>query len=208
MIITAIIQAVRDPERINLSLDGEFAAGLEKNTLVEFSLFVGKEISEQQFHEIITADLGRYLLRRARGIWFRKPIAQSDLRPKLMKLLNARRGIETISKEELQDIFESVFAKLAEANFGDRQYAFWFVEQRAHQAKYGKQRVLSELAAKRIARDIAKEAVAQFFPDETEARDAVLLKKFGVTELKEISDIKERARAYRYLASRGFRIGN
>lgn len=64
MTLTSISQAARDRERVNLFVDGEFALGIDKNTLTHFGLHQGMEVSAELLSKISQFDTVQYLYRR------------------------------------------------------------------------------------------------------------------------------------------------
>lgn len=75
--------------------------------------------------------------------------------------------------------------------------------ERGRQGKYGPRKVLAELQSKGVPLKMASAALAKFFP-ENNLEEELLQKKFGVSKLSEIKDVKEKAKAWRLIKSRGF----
>jgi regulatory protein len=173
MIITAIKQAVRDQERVNIYADGKFAIAIDKSTLIDANLHQGKQITEEQLKQILLQDCFRFLARKAVEIWYRKPHSQTELRQKLNKLLIKRAGIEQIPATELNRCLQETLDNLQTKGYSDNEYAQWFAQQRAQQQKYGKQRVYSELLSKKVSPHLAKQAVDTHFQDDVETKTRI-----------------------------------
>ncbi len=207
MVITSLTQAVRDPERVNLFVEGEFAMGLDKQTLAEFQLYQGKEIDQELLNKLLNFDSVSYLYRRMLDWWGGRPRSSKELKDKIKTLLAKRqqKSDHVDHMDHVDHIVEEILSKLNKYGYNDQSFADWYTSERARQGKYGKQKVQSELMLKGVPRDIMQQALAKYFPDDVALAEKLLQKKFGVSSLKEISDPKLKAKAYRFLASRGVR---
>lgn len=204
MTITSLQQAKKDKNRINLFINDEFYCGLDLNTVSEFMLFKGKELGQQELEQLVRQDLQRYLLRKLKEYWFRKPRGPRDMQVKLDKLLENYRAASQIPNL-LETARDQALAALDENDMGAEDFAKWHIEQRQRQAKYGKHKVVNDLIRKGINPRQANRLVDKYFQLDTEdAKTTLLLKKFGVEDIKDISDYQERSKAFRYLKSRGF----
>ncbi|HRY74433.1 MAG TPA: recombination regulator RecX, partial [Candidatus Dojkabacteria bacterium] len=65
MKITKLATQERNVERVNMFLDGRFFCGVSLNTVAKFNLFVGKELSEDEFDKILQDDLKERIFNRA-----------------------------------------------------------------------------------------------------------------------------------------------
>lgn len=232
MTITSLSQAVRDPERVNVSIDGKFALGIDKQTLAEFRLFQGMEITSSLLNQLEQSDQINYLYRRMLDWWGKRPRSSREAEQKLKMLIKRRRvrkagsnhgsteltmttsgdldqmdHVEQIDQGDRMDqVVNSVLSRLQNQGYDDASFADWFARSRADQGKYGKRKVAAELASKGVERNIVSAVIDRYFENETELARKLLMKKFGVESLKEIKDIKEKSRAWRWLASRGISI--
>lgn len=214
MTITSLSQAKRDRERVNIFVDQEFAFAVDKNTLAKHMLFVGKELSissgMEEIKQILAEDTVNYLYRRLLDLWFKKPRSSRDITQKIRELQQKRqerlehKPTKFMAEVSDDEITAEVTKKLVAHGYDDLAFADWFAAERSRQAKYGKTRVVSELRSKGISADIAKEVTNKYFQNEEEQVVKLLQKKFGVGSVKEISDQKEKQKAYRYIISRGF----
>lgn len=210
MLITSITQAQRDRERVNIFLDGEFSFGIDKQTLANYMLHQGLEISAELKTEILTTDAQNYLYRKLLFAWQQKPRSQKDLKTKALAMLS-RREEKASAKKHLEidpdKILPTVFEKLAVHGCTDTSFAEWYATQRAQQGKYGPRRVVSELRAKGVDPKLTQQAVhkafVQQFSNSNDLAKSLLLKKYQVESIKQINDFKQRAKAYRWLLSRG-----
>ncbi len=65
MKISALSTQKKDSNRVNMFLDGEFACGISVNTIAKYNLFVDKEITSDEYQEILLSDLEERLFNRA-----------------------------------------------------------------------------------------------------------------------------------------------
>jgi regulatory protein len=197
MLITKIIQAKRKADRAHIYLDDKFAAAINKDLIVKYNLFVGKSVTEEEWEEITTLETEQRIFMRLWDYCLRRPRSQRELQRKIKE-------IELKNEIKLApDAYARVMEKLASLGFDDFVYAKWLVAQRRAGGKMGQRRIQTELQAQGIDKGIVSQVLADKV-DEQVLQEALLQRKFGVTSLKEISDRALKARAYRFLVSRGF----
>jgi regulatory protein len=204
MTITSLTQAARDPERVNIFVEGEFAMGIDKQTLAEFKLYQGKEIDQELLNKLLSFDSVTYLYRRMLDWWGKRPRSSREMRDKVFELIKKREEKQG-QRVNPEEVFAAVQAKLDKYGYNDTAFADWFASERARQGKYGRQKVQSELQLKGVAREVISQVLDKYFENESVVAEKLLDKKYGVKNLKEIKDPKLKAKAYRFLASRGFR---
>lgn len=211
MTITSLTQAVRDPERVNIFVDGEFAFAIDKTTLAKHMLHRDMVLSEDLVHQLVHEDTVQYLYRRMMEYWFKKPRSSRELKTKIQERMKKRqermehKPTRFSQNLNMEEVSEQVVEKLRSQGYDDAAFAEWFSSERSRQGKYGAHRVLSELLSKGVSRELATQAVKAHFTDDAQLAQKLLQKKYGVDSIKEISDLKLRAKAYRYLVSRGVR---
>ncbi len=140
-----------------------------------------------------------------------------ELREYAMKVLSGRALTVAEIKEKLRrraaepEDIEPILAQLKEYGaLNDRRYAEHFSTTRAASGAYGSQRVLSELAKRKVAPKIAQKAVREAYQDtdETALVTAWLERKYRNQDLGELlQDPKKLASAYRRLRQAGFASG-
>ncbi len=80
-IITALKVQQRNPRRVNVYLDGEFAIGLERVTAAW--LKIGQEISEEKIAQLQAEDEGDKAYQHALKLFSYRPRAEAEVRKKL-----------------------------------------------------------------------------------------------------------------------------
>ncbi|MBL8015280.1 MAG: RecX family transcriptional regulator [Candidatus Doudnabacteria bacterium] len=211
MTITSLSQAARDRERVNVFVDGEFGFAIDKMTLAKHMLHQGMGLDEEKVSEILQEDNTQYLYRRILDFWFKKPRSRREVNTKIQELVKRRQERLDHKKPRfaanlnMEEIAVEIGARLQTQGFTDEKYADWFAAERARQGKYGKRKVILELQSKGINSRLAQEAVDRHFGSDAELAQKLLAKKYKVSNLKEIADLKLRSQAYRWLLSRGVR---
>jgi regulatory protein len=188
--VTAIKQQKR-ASRVNVFIDDKFAFGLSKKTLVDFDLFVGKEISEKRIEEILEKDQQIKVLEKSFRLLGVRPRSQKELEKKLKE------------KKFTPKIIKETIKKLKEYGYlDDKKFAKSWLEARKISGK-GKLVVRRELREKGIREGLAKIILKQYSKkDEVEVARGLVEKKMKT--YKDLSPWEKKVKISRLLASRGF----
>ena len=123
-----------------------------------------------------------------------RALAVRDRTEAEMRTLLARRG-------ESEEAVEGAVAELAAGGYlDDAAYARRFADDRRRLDGWGAERIDADLARRGVARELREAAVAEAPQTELEAARAALEARFKVPP----GDDRERARAWRFLATRGY----
>jgi regulatory protein len=143
-----------------------------------------------------TEELWDYALR----VLNQRPYSIAELRNKLKQ------------RAESPDDVPGVMTKLKEYGFADdKKFSESFASSRLQNRGFGRFRVVRELRQKKIAQNVAEEAVGKAFAgtDEKELIEQFLSRKYRGRDLKEfLQDEKNLASVYRRLRTAGFGSGN
>jgi len=188
--ITAIEIQKKNPNRVNIYLDGEFAFGLTR--IVAAWLSVGQVLEEKKIADLQAQDMCErayqqgllYLSYRARS--------ENEIRQNLRK--------HTIPEA----VIEETVVRLREAGFAnDEQFAHAWVENRNTFRPRSRRALAMELRQKGLA-DSTIESALQNVDDEALAYKAGQ-KKAGKLKVQEWSEFRKKLSAF--LARRGFSYG-
>jgi len=187
--ITALRAAKRTTERVNLFLDGRFTFSLEKDDVVRQKLEVGLELSQEKLAELTDAmQMGRCLDAAYRLLGYR-PRSESEVRTRLQ-----RRGFPP-------EHIAAAIGKLKERGLlDDREFARFWVENRAAFRPRSRGLTRSELLKKGVAEDAIRDVVSDM--DETDAANraaAIKARRLSGLEYREF-----RQRLGDFLRRRGF----
>lgn len=176
MQITAV-----EPRRKGLSalyIDGEFAMNLDTQTLIEHRFTVGKEIDDDDLHEIIALSNEHRAKEKALWLISYRDHSKKELTDKIKRTYDEEFAEKAVNRlEELGLINDEGFAK---------RYA----EQLLQNKKMSKRAVARELAFKGIDKDIIDDILEEIDVDTHEQIRTVLNKKY-----KNLSDEKIKRRA-------------
>ncbi len=146
--ITALRVQKRNPQRVNVYLDGEFAFGLAR--IVAAWLRVGQELSEEKIAELLQADVQEQAYQRALRYLSYRPRSEAELRAYL-----TRRGVEPST-------IEQILARLRELGLvDDAAFARAWVENRGTFRPRGRRALRAELRQKGIPSEVIERALAE-----------------------------------------------
>jgi regulatory protein len=135
--ITALKAQQRNPGRVSVYLDGEFAFGLAR--IVAAWLTVGQELTEQQIRELKAKDEVEVAMLRALNFLSRRPRSEQEVRRALQK-----KGIpETVEEQVIASLRES-------AMVDDARFAGVWVENRTEFRPRGSRALRMELRQKGV----------------------------------------------------------
>lgn len=205
MQISALSQGKKDKERVNVYIDGEFFMALDKDTLVQEKLFVGKEVDQQYVNSLKDTDTYNFVSRKIINWSLLRPRSSKEIEEKILKLIRKRDSSSFNKDVDIKSLTEFVIEKADKIGVNDDTFGKWWVSQRKLQKKYGEKRVYMELIKKGLTPAHSKKLLKDFGKDSSNTASELLKKKFNVSSIKEITDYNQKAKAYRYLVSRGFK---
>jgi regulatory protein len=186
--ITALTVQKRNPDRVNVYLDGEFAFGLSR--IVAAWLEQGRSLSQQEIEELIQKDTSEVAFQQAVRLLDYRPRTGQEIRQKLLQ------------KRFEPGQIEKVVERLNAANLiQDEKFAAAWVESR-NQFRPSSQRVLRyELRSKGIDEEIIEEAMQGSVEDLELAQRAAqkMIRRLTSLDWQEF-----RKKLSAFLARRGF----
>ena len=178
------------PRRKGLSalfIDGEFAMALDTQTLLEQRIDVGRELDDEELHELITLSNERRAKEKALWLISYRSHSKKELRDKIRRTCDAEAADKAVERmEELGLVNDEDFA---------RRYA----EQLLYGKRLSKRAAFYELRRKGIDQATAEEALAELDVDVHEQIRALIEKKY-----RNINDEKIRRRAVAALQRLGY----
>ena len=141
--ITDIRQGVKNPERVNVFINGKFAFSLDIAQVVDLKIKVGKEITAEELEEYKKqSDFGKLYQRTLEWVLMR-PRSEKEVRDYLRKKIYERK----IEEEYINLIIE----KLRNKNYlDDAKFAEYYVENRFVKKGISKKRLKMELMKKGV----------------------------------------------------------
>ena len=178
------------PRRKGLSalfIDGEFAMALDTQTLLEQRIDVGKELDDEQLHELIALSNERRAKEKALWLISYRSHSKKELRDKIRRTCDADAADKAVERmEELGLVNDEEFA---------RRYA----EQLLFHKRMSKRAAAYELRRKGIDQATAEEVLEELDVDVHEQIRALIEKKY-----RNINDEKIRRRAAAALQRLGY----
>lgn len=186
--ITGLKVQKKNPQRVNIYLDGEFSFGLSR--LVAAWLSVGDVLTEEKIAAL--KDQDTYEVAYQRAVYFiqYRPRTSHEVRSKLVEL-----GFS-------EDVIEDTIRKLGEGGLlGDERFANAWVESRSASKPRGRRLLAMELRQKKVAEDIIDQALGTVQDEESLALEAARRYSRRLVGL-EWQGFKQKLSAY--LLRRGF----
>ena len=185
MLITAI-----EPRRKSMSalfLDGEFVMNLDTQTLLENRFDVGREIDDEDLHEIIALSNERRAKEKALWLISYRDHSKRELEQKIRRTCDADAAEKAVERmEELGLVDDERFA---------RQYA----QKLLFGKKMSKRAALFELTRKGVDKETAEAVLDEIETDPREQIREVIEKKY-----RDIGDEKIKRRAVAALQRLGY----
>ena len=144
--ITAITIQKKNPNRVNISLDDEFAFGLSR--IVAAWLRPGQELSDEKIAALQTED--------AREVAYNKALRFLGYRPRSVQEVR-----ENLQKHEIpENVIEEVLKRLQETNLlNDQQFAQAWVENRSTFRPRSRRALAMELRQKGLDDEVVQDAL-------------------------------------------------
>ena len=188
--ITAINSQRRNPNRYSIFIDGEFVLGIDKKTVEDMDLRVGKLVDEKDLKKITSQEeLNKAQAYALMLLGYR----ERSLREIRMRM--RQKGYE-------EKLIEKVVKYLEDRNLiNDKRFAQLWAESRIKKG-YGSWRIQSELEQKGVNRDMADEILKDLYSGIDEVQVALDLVKKKRWWLKEPQRLTKRVS--NLLRQRGF----
>lgn len=189
--ITALKVQKRNPNRINVYLDGEYAFPVAR--IVGAWLQIGQVLSEEKIASLRAADTKEVAYQRALNLLSYRPRSEAEVQRKLTEA-----GFdETVIAETME--------RLRSANLiSDTQFAKEWIENRSTFRPRGRRILAMELRQKGVADDVIQSALDGTVDEDELAYQAAVRKARRWADL-EYAAFRERLSAY--LLRRGFSYG-
>lgn len=205
--ISLVERQKKNSLRFNIYLDGEFAFGADEDTVVNFRLLKGKEISEEELEKILfETEIGK-LMERMYGLFSRRQRTEREVRDYMRKLSFKRKlkDQEEISEVIVDKIVERLKTKQL---LNDEQFAQDWMRARQISKKKGQVAIKSELMQKGVSKEVIDQLMSENISEDSEQKLAneALEKKMHSFKGLEKQEFKQKA--LQFLMRRGFSYDN
>ena len=185
--ITALVVQKRNPNRVNVHLDGEYAFGLAR--IVAVWLRVGQELDEEKLKRLQVEDARERAVQQALLFLSYRARSESEIRQNLRK------------HEMPEEVIEETIARLRQDGLAnDGQFAQAWVENRSTFRPRSRRMLAMELRQKGLD-DEAVSSALEAVDDEPLAYEAA---KKRAARLKALEWVDFRKKLSEFLARRGF----
>lgn len=185
--ITALSVQRRNPQRVNIYLDGEFAFGLAR--LVAAWLEIGQVLSDEKITQLQAEDAQEVAYQQALNLLSYRPRSAAEIRQNLK-----RHGADEVCMQQVIERLER------SGLVNDAQFARVWVENRSEFRPRSQRALIYELRQRGVAAQEIEEAVQELDNQELAClaalKHARKLKDFGLQDF--------RKKMYAFLARRGF----
>ena len=203
MRITNLSAQIRNPDRVNVSIDGKYRFSLDILQITELGVKVGKELDEAELAELESESQFGKLYARTLEYVLMRPRSVREVRDYLFKktLSTRYKSKKTGEIKEREgyspSLTKRVLKKLIEKSYvDDENFARWWVENRNQRKGSSRRKLRSELQSKGVDSSIIELAL-----DSSDRNDASEINKVIAKKRSKYPDEKK---LIQYLARQGF----
>ena len=203
MKITNLTAQQRDPNRVNVSVEGKYRFSLDVAQIVSLGVKVGREYTEQELAELEQESQFGKLYARALEYCLMRPHSAREVQDYLWRKTRAARyrSKKTGEMKERpgvpQELADRVFERLVEKSYvDDEAFTRFWVENRSQAKGISRRKLEAELRAKGV-----EEYIIKRFMQESPRNDADELQKIIAKKRKRYPDEQK---LMQYLARQGF----
>lgn len=202
MKITDISIGIKNPNRVNISVDGVFRFSLDIFQVVELGIKIGKEYTEQELVELETESQFGKLYARALEYTMLRPHSAREIRDYLWKKTRttkykSRNGDIKERSGVSQDVADRVFMRLeAKGYVDDTKFARWWVENRNQRKGTSVRKLQAELSLKGVPAGVIETTLGESARSDSDELVKIIAKKR--------SKYPDEQKLMQYLARQGF----
>lgn len=190
--ITAIEPQARNRDRVNVFLDGDWAAGVHAEVAAAAGLRVGQIITTDQLQELSRSEEMRKVRESALRLLGYRARSRAELRQRLLQ-----KGFES-------SLVDEVLAALDRSGLiNDAEFSESWVRARTGSRPMGRTRIAAELRQKGVDREVIDEALRTVDPD-VEMDLALAVGRRKMEQLRDVDLHSARRKLAAALMRRGF----
>lgn len=191
----------KNQQRFNVYIDGQFAFGVSKFTLLQKGLKEQKQVSQKVIDEVIKKEKTSKFMDLANNFLSVRPRSEKELKDYLTRKISQ---IEQVKFHEAagSPIIERVVKTLKRYGYiDDKSFAKWFVKSRLNSNKKSVRLIKLELKRKGVPSQLIESLK---FPASQDKKSAVSLVQKKVERWQKLKPLEYKKKFYAYLLSRGF----
>ncbi|MDQ5982476.1 MAG: regulatory protein [Patescibacteria group bacterium] len=184
MKITALTVQQRDPNRVNVMVDGVFRFSLDIFQVSDIGIKVGKEYTDDELAKLESESQFGKLYARTLEYCLMRPHSAREVRDYLYKKTYAKRYKSKRTGEMMErpgygrEVTERVFDRLTQKGYiNDEKFARFWVENRNITKGASRRKLQAELAAKGVDRSIVDQLLSESDRNDGDELQKVIAKK-------------------------------
>lgn len=197
MVITKVERQKKNPSRISLHIDNEYAVGIHKEVLLRFGLRVGDHITDKTLNDLRRTEEIRQARESAIRLLSYRARSEKEIRDRLRK-----KGFGSSTADEVLD------SLLKSGLVNDQEFARAFAHDKLLKKPMGRVMLKQELRRKGISKETIEQVLSEAYGSEDEDQYAFELAtkriKLSQSSFARLDPLKQRKRLSDYLARRGF----
>lgn len=189
-VITRLVQGKKNPNRVNLYLDDQFAFALSIDEVAKNNLKKGLELTDEQIARLKDKDETEYIYAKLLNFLSYRPRTVKEVRDRLWKYDVKDPVIQNTFIERLQ----------SKGYLDDLAFSRWFTLSRNTHRPRSSRMLMQELKAKGVSSDIIQSVIGEVSAEDVTIT-RLLDKKLGTRRPLEAV---ERQKIFGYLSRQGF----
>lgn len=168
--ITDLKQGVKNPNRVNVFVNGKFAFSLDLTQVVDYHLKTGMKLTSEVFEELKKASEFGKLYQRALEWVLTRPRSRKEVYDYLYK--------KVYEKKLDKNYINNVILRLEEKKYlNDERFAEFYVENRFVKKGVSAKRLKMELMKKGVAKEIIEKVLSESGRNDEEEIKKIIAKK-------------------------------
>ena len=183
MKVTDIALQTKNPDRVNISIDGKYRFSLDVYQIGELGIKIGKEYTEVELTEIETESQFGKLYGRALEYCLMRPHSKREVKDYLWRKTRetkykSRKGEIKTREGVSQTVADRVFARLEEKGYlDDQKFARYWIEYRNQTKGSSLRKLINELRVKGVEASIIEQVVAESSRNDEDELTKIIAKK-------------------------------
>lgn len=190
--ITAIKPQKRQ-NRFNIFVDGQFAFGLDADTLVKSGLKIDQEISQDEIEKLVKENEFQKFYDRVLKFFSYRPRSEKELHDWFFK-----KQVGELTQKLIREKLEQ------QGYLNDEEFAKWWIEQRMSFRPAGARLLAMELRQKGVKKDLIARLLDCYIAKDSEIELAKKVMEKKLKTLRNLSPQKMREKLAAALLRRGF----
>lgn len=183
MKITSISAQTRNPDRVNVSVDGKYRFSLDVYQVVDLGIKVGNEYSQEELENLEGESQFGKLYARALEYCLMRPHSSREVRDYLWRKTRdtkykSRSGEIKERAGVSQEVASRVFDRLAEKGYiDDERFVRWWVDNRNLKKGISRRKLVAELRQKGVAVEVIEKCLDESSRNDESELSKVIAKK-------------------------------